>query len=343
MKLSDFDFHLPEELIAQMPTTLRDESRLLISANDKKYEDKQFKDIISYLRPGDVLVLNNSKVVNTKLTLNKDGNKIGLNLSHQIEGNIWSAFAKGAKRLSILDAFVFDQYTLVIKNKLSMGQVEVEIKGGNVFDFLDLYGTVPIPHYIRKGVTLDIDNERYQTIYAHSKGSSAAPTAGLHFTDDILNALKAKGVEIGFVTLHVGAGTFLPVKTENIYDHNMHYEDYHLPLTTAVQIMNAKREGRRVIAVGTTATRVLESVPLRELVSDAYGKTNLFITPGFQFQVVDALITNFHLPKSTLLMLVSAFAGYERIMDLYRYAISRSYRFFSYGDAMFLEKYCASS
>ena len=340
MKLSDFDFVLPKELIAQYPTNHRNDSRLLaIDQDNGGYIDTTFNHIIDFLRPGDTLVLNDSKVIKAKLVLPKGDKNIDLNLSHSVAENIWRGFARPSKKLDVGDQFIFDSYSLLIDKKLDMGEVEVRITNNNkdiraheVFQFLERYGAMPLPPYIRRGIADNSDNERYQTIYSKTHGSCAAPTAGLHFTENLLNQVKDKGASIEYVTLHVGAGTFLPVKTENIAEHKMHHEYYEISAQTMDNIVNTSG---RVVAVGTTVARTLESAARSKKLTN---HTNIFITPGFEFQIVDALITNFHLPKSTLLMLVSAFAGYERIMDMYNYAVHNKFRFFSYGDAMFLRK-----
>ncbi|MES2214570.1 MAG: tRNA preQ1(34) S-adenosylmethionine ribosyltransferase-isomerase QueA [Pseudomonadota bacterium] len=338
MKLSDFDFDLPKELIAQEPSAFRDESRLLIGGSKSgatgEYIETKFLNIVDFLEEGDLIIFNDSKVFKSKLVLYREDKKIDLNLSHNISSNTWLGFARPSKKLTEGDEFEFGNYKLIIRKKFDMGEVEIEITGGEVSDFLEIYGSTPLPPYIKKGIADSDDDERYQTIYANTLGSCAAPTAGLHFTDHVFEKLHKKGVEIDFVTLHVGAGTFLPVKTENILEHKMHYEEYYITPSLVEKIAATKASGKRVIAVGTTTMRTLESFAMTK---ESSGKTNIFITPGFEFKIVDALITNFHLPKSTLLMLVSAFAGYEKIMDMYKFAIENEFRFFSYGDAMFLQ------
>ncbi|WP_316353042.1 tRNA preQ1(34) S-adenosylmethionine ribosyltransferase-isomerase QueA [Candidatus Trichorickettsia mobilis] len=338
MKLSDFDFHLPANIIAQYPTSKRDHSQLLVIPPDNKdFIKTEFYNLINYLLPGDVIVFNNSKVIKAKLILFKQDKKIICNLNKPIADNCWHGFVRPARKLCEGDEFKFDDHKVVISKKLAMGEVEIQFILNNisVFEFLEQYGHLPLPQYIKREAVDISDEHRYQTIYHHVPGSVAAPTAGLHFTDELLAQIKDKSIETAFVTLHVGAGTFLPVKTENILDHKMHAEYYHIDPITAQIINDAKAEKRRIIAVGTTTVRTLESSAKNGLIH-GYGETDIFITPGFQFQIVDLLISNFHLPKSTLLMLVSAFAGYDKIRASYQYAINEKMRFFSYGDASLL-------
>lgn len=338
MRLSDFDFDLPQGLIAQFPEEKRDQSKLLIT-NSKKIE--KFFQLPKYLKKGDVLVFNNSKVINAKLQLLKGQSFIYANLNKPTSKNTWLAFARPSKKLDIGDTFFFGQHELKIKNKHFFGEIEIEFKlEGNttIFEFLDIYGQVPLPQYIKRSDTRHEDKERYQTVYGQILGSVAAPTAGLHFTNELLAEIKAMGVQIEFVTLHVGAGTFLPVKVEDINEHRMHSEWFSISQNTASNINKAKSENRRVIAVGTTALRALESSRSGGLLAAGDTETNIFIIPGYDFKIVDALITNFHLPKSTLFILVCAFYGYEKMQALYKYAIDSKLRFFSYGDAMFIEK-----
>ncbi|UCM93306.1 tRNA preQ1(34) S-adenosylmethionine ribosyltransferase-isomerase QueA [Candidatus Tisiphia endosymbiont of Melanophora roralis] len=342
MKLSDFDFTLPTELIAQKPEKKRDESNLLIAAPNNHLVQSKFYDIIDYLCPGDLMVFNDSKVIKAKLLLNKDGKKIDLYLNKPINNNCWHGFAKPSKRLNEGDQFDFGCNKIIISKKLVMGQVEVEFFLDNlsVFEFLEKYGEIPLPPYIKRQENLLEDNNRYQTVYSKKLGAVASPTAGLHFSDELLALIKAKNIETAFITLHVGAGTFLPVKTEDIDQHKMHSEYYHIDKKTADIINKAKKESRRIIAVGTTSLRALESSSIdgHGQIQDGEFETTIFIRPGFKFQIVDMLVTNFHLPKSTLFMLVCAFAGYQEITDIYKYAIDKRMRFFSYGDAMLLYK-----
>lgn len=252
----------------------------------------------------------------------------------------WSAFAKPARKLKVGDEFYFDNHKIIITEKLEMGEIKIKFELANisVFEFLDKYGEMPLPLYIKRPERQKSDDERYQTVYSNIQGSVAAPTAGLHFTNDIINKLKAKGVQVAFVTLHVGAGTFMPVKTENISEHKMHTEYCSITPETAAIINKAKKEKRRIIAVGTTSLRTLESSGINGNVNSGEFETDIFITPGFKFQIVDMLLTNFHFPKSTLFMLVCAFAGFKEMHELYKYAVKEQMRFFSYGDATLLYK-----
>ncbi|MCC8398555.1 MAG: tRNA preQ1(34) S-adenosylmethionine ribosyltransferase-isomerase QueA [Rickettsia endosymbiont of Labidopullus appendiculatus] len=350
MKLSDFDFILPSELIAQKPEKKRDESNLLVAAPNNHLVQTKFHDIINYLCPGDLMVFNDSKVIKSKLLLNKAGKKIELYLNKQISNNYWHGFAKPSKKLNIEDQFEFAGNKIIISKKLGMGQVEVafDLDNISVFDFLEKYGEIPLPPYIKRGgnllddANLEDDNNRYQTVYSKNPGAVAAPTAGLHFSDDLLTLIKAKNIETAFITLHVGAGMFLPVKTDDIDQHQMHSEYYHIDKKTEDMINKAKKENRRIIAVGTTTLRALESNAIvnsfNGQITNGEFETDIFIRPGFKFQIVDMLVTNFHLPKSTLFMLVCAFAGYHEITNIYKYAIDKKMQFFSYGDATLLYK-----
>lgn len=338
MKLADFDFDLPQELIAQAPTDVRDQSNLILPFDNNKIV--KFGQIIDYLNPGDLMVFNDSKVINAKLTLNKNGKKINVNLNKPTNENVWRGFARPSKKLVTGDEFLFDKHKLVISNKLDFGEIEITfiLHEIDIFSFLEIYGEVPLPAYIKRDKANKEDVTRYQNVYSSVKGSVAAPTAGLHFTKELLEKIQNKKVEIQFVTLHVGAGTFLPVKVDNIQEHKMHTEYCQITDDVADAINRAKISGRRIISVGTTVTRVLESFAENDKLASGIKETNIFITPGYQFQIVDSLITNFHLPKSTLFMLVCAFAGIEKMKSLYEYAISKKMRFFSYGDAMMLER-----
>ena len=338
MQLSDFDFDLPETLIAQEPTSIRERSNLLIAAANP--EIVGFYNLPEYLVAGDLLVFNNSRVINAKLVIHKNDKEININLNRPIGDNRWLGFARPSRRLDEGDEFNFGTHKLKIKKKLEFGEIEVEfcLNGLDLFDFLDQYGQVPLPQYIKRVKSKEEDVQRYQNVYSQPKGSVAAATAGLHFSHDLIEKIVAKNIEIAFVTLHVGAGTFLPVKTENIADHKMHSEWCEVSQETADKINNAKKDGRRVIVVGTTAMRTLESCSENNIVFARSKETSIFITPGYKFQIADVLITNFHLPKSTLFMLVCAFAGYEEMKNIYKYAIDNKMRFFSYGDAMIIEK-----
>ncbi len=342
MKLSDFDFTLPKILIAQKPSDKRENSDLLVARQNNSLVRNKFYSIINYLEAGDVIVFNDSKVIKAKLILDKSGKRIELYLNKQVEGNRWHGFAKPSKRLKEGDQFDFAGNKITLIKKLGMGQVEVEftLQDISVFEFLEKYGEMPLPPYIKREDNFNEDNTRYQTVYSKKPGAVAAPTAGLHFTEDLLSLIKAKKVEIVFITLHVGAGTFLPIKTEDINRHIMHKEYYEIETITAKIINKAKKDNRRVIAVGSTSLRALESAALQSQVEKQIQKgsaeTEIFIKPGFKFQIVDMLITNFHLPKSTLFILICAFAGYQEAQDIYQYAITQKMRFFSYGDAMLL-------
>ena len=341
MKLVDFDFSLPQELIAQFPADKRDHSRLLVPTEDIN-NILYFYNLPDYLHPSDLLILNNSRVINAQLHIYKAAKLININLNRPIGQNKWLAFARPSKLLAQNDEFHFDNHRLIITKKLEFGEIEIafHLDQISIFDFLDQYGMIPLPQYIKPNNQNNsaVDSNRYQTIYSKPKGSVAATTAGLHFTDELFTKIHKLGVEIAFVTLHVGAGTFLPVKTKNIIDHKMHYEWCEVTQDTADKINKAKMESRRVIAVGTTSMRAIESCAKNGLVSPQSYETNIFITPGYKFQITDALITNFHLPKSTLFMLVCAFYGTNKIKNLYQYAIDNKMRFFSYGDAMLITK-----
>ncbi len=340
MNLSEFDYNLPAELIAQTPLKKRDESKLMIL--DKQNGDikhQTFKDIIDYLNPGDVLVLNDTKVIPARLIGEKEDTQaiIELLLLKEESDNIWECLSRPAKRLKIGTIVKFgDKLKAEVIEKLDEGIVRVKlIYEGILMEILDELGQMPLPPYIHE--KLD-DKNRYQTVYAKNIGSAAAPTAGLHFTEELLSKIKAKGIEIVFVTLHVGLGTFRPVEVENILEHHMHSEYYEMNEEVANILNKAQKEGRKIYAVGTTSTRVLETI--RHKYSEfkaCKGNTDIFIYPGFEFLAINGLITNFHLPKSTLLMLVSALATKEIILNAYNEAIKNNYRFFSFGDAMFIK------
>jgi len=337
MKLSDFDFDLPLELIAQHPAEKRDNSNLLIATQNIVQQTK-FYNIIDYLLPGDLIVFNDSKVIKAKLKLNKNGKKIDLYLNKKISDDCWRGFAKPARKLQEGDQFDFNEHKIIINKKLEMGEIEVKFPNISVFDFLEQYGETPLPPYIKRLTAQEEDTLRYQTVYNNQPGSVAAPTAGLHFTEELLKKIRDKGVETTFITLHVGAGTFLPVKTEDIDQHKMHSEYYSISQEAASAINKAKKENRRIIAVGTTTLRTLESAAINGPLQVGEFETKIFIRPGFKFQLIDMLITNFHLPKSTLFMLICAFAGYHEMTKLYEYAIQNKMHFFSYGDACLLKR-----
>lgn len=341
MKLEEFDFYLPEELIAQTPLLKRDTSKLLtINRKENKYEHKVFSDIIDYFNPGDTLVLNNTRVMPARLYGQKKdtGAAIEVLLLKNKEHNMWECLVKPAKRIKVGSIVSFGDGIMEAEcvKVLDDGFRYFEFKYEGIFqERLDELGTMPLPPYIKERLT---DKERYQTVYSKEVGSSAAPTAGLHFTNELLDKIKQKGVNIVYLTLHVGLGTFRPVSVENIEDHDMHSEYYTLDEETANVINETKKNGGRVFSVGTTSTRTLETIARDndgEIVP-ASGWTNIFIYPGFEFKCVDGLITNFHLPKSSLIMLVSAFYNREKVLELYKIAVENKYRFFSFGDAMII-------
>ena len=341
MKVSDFDFYLPEELIAQHPLEKRDESRLMVL--DKKtgeIEHKKFYDIIDYLNKGDTLVLNNTRVMPARLIGEKEntGGKIEFLLLKRVEGDKWECLAKPGKSAREGRRFAFGNGLLKAEviEVLENGNRIVEFYYEGIFEqVLDSLGEMPLPPYIHE--KLD-DKERYQTVYSKEEGSAAAPTAGLHFTKELLKKIQDKGVNIVYLTLHVGLGTFRPVKVEDIENHNMHSEFYMLSKESADIINETKKRGNRIISVGTTSTRTLETIGDENgMVKEQSGWTNIFIYPGYKFKVVDNLITNFHLPESTLIMLVSTLAGRENVMNAYNVAVKEKYRFFSFGDAMFIK------
>ena len=341
MKLEEFDFYLPEELIAQTPLLKRDTSKLLtINRKENTYEHKVFSDIIDYFNPGDTLVLNNTRVMPARLYGQKKdtGAAIEVLLLKNKEHNMWECLVKPAKRIKVGSIVSFGEGIMEAEcvKVLDDGFRYFEFKYEGIFqERLDELGTMPLPPYIKERLT---DKERYQTVYSKEVGSSAAPTAGLHFTNELLDKIKQKGVNIVYLTLHVGLGTFRPVSVENIEDHDMHSEYYTLDEEAANVINETKKNGGRVFSVGTTSTRTLETIARDndgEIVP-ASGWTNIFIYPGFEFKCVDGLITNFHLPKSSLIMLVSAFYNREKVLELYKIAVENKYRFFSFGDAMII-------
>jgi len=341
MKLEEFDFYLPEELIAQTPLLKRDTSKLLtINRKENTYEHKVFSDIIDYFNPGDTLVLNNTRVMPARLYGQKKdtGAAIEVLLLKNKEHNMWECLVKPAKRIKVGSIVSFGDGIMEAEcvKVLDDGFRYFEFKYEGIFqERLDELGAMPLPPYIKERLT---DKERYQTVYSKEVGSSAAPTAGLHFTNELLDKIKQKGVNIVYLTLHVGLGTFRPVSVENIEDHDMHSEYYTLDEETANVINETKKNGGRVFSVGTTSTRTLETIARDndgEIVA-ASGWTNIFIYPGFEFKCVDGLITNFHLPKSSLIMLVSAFYNREKVLELYKIAVENKYRFFSFGDAMII-------
>lgn len=340
MKKSDFYFNLPEELIAQVPLKNREESKLMVL--DKvtgEIEHRKFIDIIDYLNKGDCLVLNDTRVIPARLFGNRkdSGGKVEFLLLNRVEGDTWEILVKPGKKAKIGNIIEFG-------NGLLSGEI-IEIKNGGtrlvkfryegIFEqILDKLGEMPLPHYIKER----LDNkERYQTVYSKHKGSAAAPTAGLHFTKELLNKIENKGIKIAYITLHVGLGTFRPVKEENILNHKMHSEYYIVSKESADIINETKRNGGKIIAVGTTSTRTLETAADENgILHPNSGWTDIFIYPGYKFKIVDRLITNFHLPESTLIMLVSAFSDKDKVLNAYKVAIENNYRFFSFGDSMFI-------
>ena len=339
-KTSDFYYDLPQERIAQTPVEPRDSSRLLVlGRKDGSIEHKIFRDIVDYLEPGDCLVLNDSRVLPARIYGIREGTgaKVEFLLLNHKEGDVWETLAGPGKRAKPGNRFTFGDGLLkgevieVLEDGNRLVRFTYE---GNFYQILDKIGTMPLPHYITHELE---DKERYQNVYSREVGSAAAPTAGLHFTPALLEKIRQKGVRIAFVTLHVGLGTFRPVKAENITDHKMHSEHYSLDAENAALINKTKEEGKRVIAVGTTSCRTLESIGTKEnCIRESSGWTDIFIYPGYSFKVLDGLVTNSHLPESTLIMLISAFAGYENTMHAYKIAVSEKYRFFSFGDAMLI-------
>ncbi|MDN4067242.1 tRNA preQ1(34) S-adenosylmethionine ribosyltransferase-isomerase QueA [Paenibacillus vini] len=341
MNVDLYDFELPEELIAQTPLADRSASRLLtLNKRDGSTQHRIFSDIVEYLKPGDTLVLNDTRVIPARLFGIKEdtGAKAEVLLLKNLGGDLWEALVKPGKKLKTGSVIVFsEELKATVESEGEMGGRVLRFSYQGIFnEILDRLGQMPLPPYIKE--KLD-DRERYQTVYSKHEGSAAAPTAGLHFTESLLEEIKAKGIDIAFVTLHVGLGTFRPMSVDRVEDHVMHEEYYVLPQETADILNETKARGGRVIAVGTTSARTLETVAQKCAggpVVKSSGWTGIFIYPGYEFGLVDALITNFHLPKSTLVMLVSALAGRENILKAYREAIEQRYRFFSFGDAMFI-------
>lgn len=340
MRTRDFDYYLPEDLIAQHPSSKRDEARMMVL--DKKTgdsEDKYFYDIIDYLRPGDVLVMNDTRVIPARLFGHRPEKeeKIEVFLLNNTEDTKWEVLVRPGKKMKIGTEVIFSE-------KLSCKVIDIKEDGNRIVEFyfdgifneiLDNLGNMPLPPYIKEKLK---DNEDYQTVYSKNPGSVAAPTAGLHFTKKLLEKIEEKGIELAYLTLNVGLGTFRPVNEDDINDHKMHSEFYTLNKDTAEIINKAKDEGRRVIAVGTTSIRTLESVYKKNnKICEDSGWTDIFIYPGFEFKVVDAIITNFHLPKSTLIMLIAAFTCKNIILNAYNNAVNKKYRFFSFGDCMFIK------
>ena len=341
MKTDDFDYYLPEELIAQTPLEKRDESRLLVlDKTTGEIKHKKFTNILDYINKGDTLVLNDTKVIPARLygTKEETGAVIEILLLNELEEDKWKCLTKPAKRVKIGTIITFGNGELKAKciNILEDGIREFElIYDGILYEILDRLGQMPLPPYIHEKLE---DKDRYQTVYAKNLGSAAAPTAGLHFTEELLEKVKEKGINIAYVTLHVGLGTFRPVSVEDVTKHKMHSEYYIMNQKTANLLNETKKNGHQIISVGTTSTRTLETImSLYGTFKECSGNTDIFIYPGFEFKAVDKLITNFHLPKSTLVMLVSALAGKENIMKAYNEAVKEKYRFFSFGDSMLIK------
>jgi len=342
MKVSEFNYELPKELIAQHPLEKRDISRLMVlNRVNKQIEHRSFKDIIEYLNPGDCLVINNTKVIPARLYgIKQSDQKIPVEflLLKQIENDFWEVMVRPGRRLKVGTKVEFGEGILQaeILDVLENGNRKVKFTYEGIFnEILDQIGMMPLPPYITEKLK---DKDRYQTVYAKHEGSAAAPTAGLHFTNELLERIRAKGIEIANVTLHVGIGTFRPVKVENIEEHNMHSEHFYIKKEDAEKINKAKETNHNVIAVGTTSCRVLETIADENgMVKETEGDTDIFIYPGYKFKCIDKLITNFHLPESTLIMLVSTLAGKDFVMNAYEEAVKEKYRFFSFGDAMFID------
>ena len=342
MNTADFDFHLPEELIAQTPLEKRDSSRLLIVDRETgQFSDQHFDNIIDQLEPGDALVMNNTRVLPARLygTKPETGGHVELLLLKNTQGDFWEVLAKPAKRLRVGTRVSFGdgRLTATVIEELEHGGRIVRFDYQGIFlEVLESLGEMPLPPYIHEKLE---DRERYQTVYAKENGSAAAPTAGLHFTEELLDKIAAKGVKLVYLTLHVGLGTFRPVSVDNLEEHEMHSEFDSLSEEAAETLRQVKASGHRIVAVGTTSIRTLETIGSKfdgQIQADS-GWTNIFIKPGYQWKIVDAFSTNFHLPKSTLVMLVSAFAGRQLTLRAYEHAIAERYRFFSFGDAMFIK------
>ncbi len=338
MKVSLFDFQLPPERIAQHPVSPRDASRLMV-VSSQDIADKTTRDLPALLRAGDIMVFNDTRVIPARLEGKRGEAAIEVTLHKFLGENRWSAFARPGKRLRVDDEIHFAPgFSAVVKSKMPGGEIELQWTSKDWQEMLEKHGKMPLPPYIKKSEQ-NIDKQQYQTIYSTKDGAVAAPTAGLHFTDELLAELDKRGILRVYVTLHVGGGTFLPVKSEDTLDHKMHSEYAEISRETSDAINAARHKGGRVVAVGTTALRVLESSANETGNVEAFaGPTDIFITPGYRFKAVDILLTNFHLPRSTLFMLVSAFMGLERMHQAYHHAIGAKYRFYSYGDACLLVK-----
>ena len=340
MNVNDFDFDLPQSLIAQRPISPRDHARLLISDG---LQDKIIADLPAYLNENDILVFNDTQVIPARLEGKRNGSNVEVTLHMRVSKNSWKVFAKPSKKLKVGDTVEFaDSFTAVVTNKGTGGEATLTFNKSttDLMMALETYGSLPLPPYIkREGQSDELDKKDYQTLFAKKKGAVAAPTAGLHFTQNTMNLLANRGIKHTTITLHVGAGTFLPVKVEDTKDHVMHAEWGEITPRTAKIINANKAAGGRVVAIGTTSLRLLETATNKDgLLSPYKGETNIFITPGFCFRMVDTLLTNFHLPKSTLFMLVCAFAGTTKMREIYKTAKSRGYRFYSYGDSSLLQR-----
>ena len=338
MKTSDFYYDLPQELIAQTPIEPRDQSRLMVvDKNTGEVTHKIFKDLIDYLNPNDCLILNDTRVIPARIygVKKETGAVVEFLLLKQSENNVWECLCKPGKRAKIGTEFIFGEGLVEceVVDITDDGNRKIQFKcdSKEIYTILDKIGKMPLPPYITEELK---NGERYQTVYSRELGSAAAPTAGLHFTNELLKRIEQKGIKIGYVTLHVGLGTFRPVKVDDVTKHKMHTEHYHISKQTADLINKTKANGGRVISVGTTSTRTLESVATKNgCICEDEDDTSIFIYPGYEFKCIDGLVTNFHLPESTLIMLISAFAGYDNVMNAYKIAVDKRYRFFSFGDA----------
>ncbi|MCK5576375.1 MAG: tRNA preQ1(34) S-adenosylmethionine ribosyltransferase-isomerase QueA [Sphingomonadales bacterium] len=338
MLVSDFDFELPKERIALYPAEPRDSARMLVVGEGGHMADEGVRDLLSHLRSGDVLVMNDTRVIPARLKGKRGEAKIEVTLHKRIDNSTWAVFARPAKKLRVGDEVNFDGLLADVVEKRDAGEVILRFQTDDAMSAIEGVGEMPLPPYIAsQRIEGNEDKATYQTVYAREKGAVAAPTAGLHFTPELLEAIRAKGVEIVFLTLHVGAGTFLPVKVDDVKDHKMHAEWGEITPDNAEKLNKARSQGRRIVAVGTTSLRLLESAASDDGVVHPFkDETAIFITPGYRFKAVDLLMTNFHLPKSTLFMLVSAFAGADEMKAAYGHAIDNGYRFYSYGDASLL-------